>query len=96
MVLSTDHMVEEFERYGLGPFRTLTGLLELLGGLGSLIGILFPILLTLSSLGLSVLMLLGMGVRIKVRDPWYEIIPAFLLMLVNAYIFNFSILGSVF
>lgn len=95
MVLSTDHMIEEFKRYGLGPFRTLTGYLELLGGIGSLLGILFPLILTLSSLGLSILMLLGMGVRIKVRDPWYEIIPAFLLMLVNAYIFIFSISDSV-
>ena len=87
LVLSTDHMNQEFERYGLSKYRTLTGILELLGGFGSLVGILFPAILLLSTGGLSLLMLLGCLTRIKARDTWVEIIPAMGLMMLNGYIF---------
>ena len=80
-------MVREFKRYGLSKFRTLTGALEILGGAGLLIGTLFKPILLISSLGLALLMFLGTGTRIKVKDPWYEIIPAFVLMLINGFIF---------
>ena len=87
LVLSTDHMCREFERYGLSKFRTLTGILELLGGFGSLVGMLYPVILLLSSGGLSLLMFLGCITRIRARDPWPETIPALILMLLNGFIF---------
>lgn len=87
LVLSTDHMCQEFERYGLSKFRTLTGVLELLGGFGSLVGILYPAILLLSAGGLSLLMFLGCLTRIKARDPWVQIIPALVLMVLNGFIF---------
>ena len=87
LVLSTDHMALEFKRYGLTRFKTLTGFLEISGGVGSLLGLLNQPILMLSTLGLSLLMFLGVCVRIKVRDPWHQVIPAFILMLVNVYIF---------
>jgi len=82
-ILSTDHMKLEFERYQLSQFRVLTGLLELLGGIGCLIGFLYPSILFLASGGLSLLMFLGLFVRLKVGDPFYQTIPAFILMLIN-------------
>ena len=87
LVLSTDHMALEFKRYGLTKFKSMTGFLEIAGGLGSLLGLLNAPILMLSTAGLSTLMLLGVCVRVKVRDPWHQIIPAFVLMLINGYIF---------
>ena len=94
LVLSSDHMTEEFERYGLLKFRVLTGVLELLGGFGLLAGILYPVLLLLSSGGLCLLMFLGAAVRLRVKDPFIQIIPALLLMMVNGYIFYDAFLSS--
>lgn len=87
MCLMTNHMKAEFQRYGMTKFRKLTGVLELLGGIGLLVGLEFNPILLLSSAGLTALMLLGTIVRIKTKDPWMQIIPAFSLMLVNGYIF---------
>ena len=80
------HMVEEFERYGLSKFRVFTGILEVLGGLGILLGLLYRPLLIFSAGGLTLLMLLGVITRIRVSDPVIETIPAFILLLLNGYI----------
>ncbi len=80
-------MVVEFKRYGLSRFRRIVGVLELLGGLGLLLGFYYPILSILASAGLTVLMFLGTVVRLKTKDLLWEIIPAFTLMLLNSYIF---------
>lgn len=86
LCLMTSHMKAEFQRYGLSNFRQLTGALELLGGIGLLSGLIYTPLLIFSSAGLSLLMLLGTIIRIKVKDRPFEILPAFSLMLINAYI----------
>lgn len=80
-------MKKEFERYGLTKFQKLTGSLEILGALGLLIGLKFKILAIISSGGLSLLMLLGFGVRIKIKDSLIQSFPAFFFMLLNFYIF---------
>jgi uncharacterized membrane protein YphA (DoxX/SURF4 family) len=61
-------MRNEFKRFGLEKFATLTGILELLGGLGMLVGLKFNFILLISSGGLALLMLLGFGVRLKIKD----------------------------
>jgi hypothetical protein len=83
LILVTNHMKIEFRRYGLSQFRMLTGALELLGGAGLLLGFYYLPLLIFSAGGLALLMLLGVIVRLKTRDPLDEIIPAFVLMLIN-------------
>ncbi len=86
LCLLTNHMQEEFDRYGLSKFRFLTGLLELLGGLGLLLGHYYYLPLFLfSALGLAILMLLGVLVRFKVKDPFYLSLPAFILLVLNLY-----------
>ncbi len=80
-------MKREFTRFEFGRFRTLIGTLELLGGMGLLVGFRWPPLLWISSAGLSLLMLCGVGVRIRIGDGFARSLPALVLMIVNAYIF---------
>ena len=84
--LFSDSMVAEFRRFGLDRFRRLTGGLEVLGALALLVGYVVPVLVPVASSGLTVLMLLGIATRIRVRDSLVEMIPAFGLMIVNMYI----------
>lgn len=86
MILLSGHMKAEFRRYRMERFRTLTGYLEVAGGAGQFLGLSFPYLLIAASAGLAVLMLLGTIVRIRTKDPWVEIIPAFALMILNSFI----------
>lgn len=79
-------MKKEFKRYGLSNFQTLTGSLEILGALGLLIGLKYKLVLMISSTGLSLLMLLGFGVRIKIKDSFVQSFPAFFYMFLNFYI----------
>lgn len=84
--LQSRAMAREFERFGLARFRTLTGLLEVFGGVGSLIGVWYPPLLLLASGGLTVLMVLGVAVRLRVRDGLFLTLPALVLCVVNGYV----------
>ncbi|MCA9320639.1 MAG: DoxX family protein, partial [Planctomycetes bacterium] len=67
--LVSTRMVTEFERFGLSRFRVLTGLLQLLGALALILGHSIPMLVTLGSAGLAVLMGLGILTRARVADP---------------------------
>ena len=84
--LKSSHMEQEFRRYGLEKFRILTGTLEILGGLGLLIGLAYKPILQLSSLGLAFMMLLALIVRLKIKDSLIQILPALILLLVNIFI----------
>lgn len=84
-------MKEEFKRFGLEKLGRLTAVLQLLGGAGLLVGLkLYPILL-ISSAGLTLLMLLGVIVRIKVRDSLWLTTPALFFMVLNASILFLSL-----
>lgn len=89
--LFSESMVAEFERFGLPRMRTLTGALEVLGALGLLVGYFCPPLVTLASAGLSVLMLMGILVRVRIHDGAVVMLPALVLLLVNAFVFAYSI-----
>jgi hypothetical protein len=93
--LLSDGMVAEFERYGLSSYRRLTGILEVLGAAGLVVGYFLLPVLVLASAGLTVLMALAVATRIRVRDSAAETIPAFGLMLVNAYILVYALRFSV-
>lgn len=81
-------MKSEFKRYGLRGYRKLIGGLQVLGGLGLLLGILYePILQLVAAGGLAALMLLGFLVRLKIRDSFVKSFPSFFYALLNAYIF---------
>ncbi len=89
--LTTEHMKDEFERYGLKQFRVLVGWLEIVGGIGLIIGLYFTPLYWIASGGLFLLMILGTGTRIYIKDPLPQTLPAFVFMLVNGYLFGAAI-----
>jgi uncharacterized membrane protein len=80
-------MKDEFIRFNLEKYTNLVGGLELLGGLGLLIGLIYNELLILSSMGLSLLMFMGVITRIKIKDNLKQSLPAILFLLLNSYIF---------
>ena len=79
-------MEREFTRFGLARLRVLTGGLEVLGGVGLLVGLKWPPALWLSSGGLALLMLCGISVRVSVGDSLLQTLPALALMLLNLYL----------
>ena len=79
-------LVAEFERYRLAQFRVLVGSLEVAGALGLVVGWWFPPLQTAAAAGLFALMLCGLWARWRIRDPWYAMMPAFVLAVMNLFI----------
>ena len=80
------NMKNEFKRFGLEKFGPLTAILELAGALGLFIGIQNHTILILASGGLALLMLLGVCVRIKIKDSLLVSLPAFFYFVLNLYI----------
>lgn len=85
--LANPYLKSEFERYGVPQFRALTGYLQLLGAAGIFVGFYIIALQLLSCLGLSILMLFGLGIRIKIKDPFLQSFPALFYCLLNGYLF---------
>ena len=79
-------MIDEFIRYQIPQFRKLTGWLQLLGSFGIIIGFWMDNLQILSTIGLSLMMLFGVAVRIKIKDNLIKILPAVFYCLLNAYL----------
>jgi hypothetical protein len=84
---TSPHMKSEFIRFGLGKLGGLTAVLEILGAIGLLVGLILEPILILSSGSLALLMFLGISVRLKIRDTLLEILPALFFLILNAYIF---------
>lgn len=80
-------MQNEFIRFNLEKYAKLTGVLELLGGVGMITGLWVSSILFISSGGLALLMMLGFGVRLKMKDGFWLSLPAFILMILNIFIF---------
>ena len=79
-------MKAEFIRFKVPQYRTLTGLLEILGGLGVLLGLHLPVLGILASTGLALLMVLGVVARVRVGDGWIQCLPALFFGILNGII----------
>jgi uncharacterized membrane protein YphA (DoxX/SURF4 family) len=84
---TSSKMKNEFKRFGLEQAGALTATLEILGALGLLLGFKFHPVLLIAAGGLSILMLLGLAIRIKVKDSVWVSLPALFFMLLNAFIF---------
>jgi uncharacterized membrane protein YphA (DoxX/SURF4 family) len=84
-------MKSEFIRFGLEKVGALTATLELIGAIGLLIGLKVKVLLLIASGGLALLMLLGVAVRIKIKDSFWVTLPALFYFLLNAAILYISL-----
>ncbi len=80
-------MKSEFKRFGLEKQGLLVVILEILGALGLLVGLAVNPIMLIAAGGLALLMLLGVGVRLKIGDSVLVCLPAFAFMVLNAYIF---------
>ena len=71
----------------MSEYRQIVGFFELLGGIGCIIGIFDKRILMLSTIGLSVMMILGVTVRIKINDTFIQTLPALLYFILNVIIY---------
>ena len=86
--LISQKMANEFIRFGLNKQkRLLTGYLQILGALGLAFGYFYSAdLVFIASAGLTLLMLLGFAIRIKIKDSISQSLPALLVAFLNLYI----------
>lgn len=80
-------MKNEFKRFGLEKVGTIVVVFELMGAVGLLVGLKYLYILLISAAGLTLLMFLGLLVRLKVKDSFWISFPAFFFLVINAYIF---------
>ncbi|WP_116126154.1 DoxX family protein [Lewinella sp. IMCC34183] len=84
---TSSYMEREFIRYGYARQRPLVGYLQILGGLGLILGYYFsPLLATAAAGGLALMMAYGFGVRMYIRDTLIQATPALFYAVLNAYL----------
>jgi uncharacterized membrane protein YphA (DoxX/SURF4 family) len=76
-------MLSEYARWGYKNQRILLGCLQLLGGVGLLIGITNTVLLSVASFLLTFMMITAVFVRIKIKDNIIQMSPAILYTVIN-------------
>ena len=84
-------MISEYLRWGCQEYRVLIACLQLLAGLGLLVGIVYPLLLTLVSSLLTLMMLVAIVVRIRINDTIINTLPAVFYTILNFMIFYNSL-----
>ncbi len=92
--LFSSRLVAEFARYRLSRWRVLVGLLEIAGALGLLLGWFLPFFTVAAAAGLTMLMACGLWARWRIRDPWYAMLPALILGLMNLAIVVLALRGA--
>ena len=76
-------MKSQYARWGYPEQRYLIGTLQFLGGIGILLGFIYKPLIPLSSASLMLLMLAAVGVRIKINDGFFLMLPAIFYAILN-------------
>ncbi|MCC5925647.1 MAG: DoxX family protein [Bacteroidetes bacterium] len=77
----------EFKRFGLTePQRIATGVLQLLGAAGVVVGFFIPLLGFLAASGLALMMLSAFAVRIKIKDGFFQSAPSLIFLFLNGWI----------
>ena len=83
LALVSKKMILEYNRWGYAEQRFLIGALQMLGGLGLLLGLYFNLLIPLSSASLMLLMLAAIGVRINIKEQPIKMLPALFFAIIN-------------
>ena len=84
-------MISEFKRWGYKKYRKTISSLQILGGLGLVIGLQINIILIASSLCLSIMMFFAIIVRVRIKDNVARILPAITYLMLSSLILNHSI-----
>ena len=84
-------MVLEYERWGFKNQRIILGCCQLLGGVGLLVGLKVPPLLTITSFLLLCMMISAVFVRIRINERIIRILPALLYLVLTFVIFYNSV-----
>tara|TARA_B100001758_G_C18291366_1_gene547230 strand:- start:553 stop:813 length:261 start_codon:yes stop_codon:yes gene_type:complete len=84
-------MILEYDRWGYKKFRKIIASLQFLGGLGLLVGLRFSLLLTIVSALLTLMMIVAVYVRIRIKDNIINTLPAILYTILNFIIFYNSL-----
>lgn len=80
-------MIEEFKRFGLSNSqRKLTGILQLLGAGGLLVGLVAPLAGILSAGGFTAMMFVAFIVRLKIKDSALQSLPSVIFMMMNLWL----------
>ena len=87
----SDRMILEYNRWGYKNFRKIIASLQLLGGFGLLIGLYFSLFLTIVSALLTLMMIIAIYVRIRIKDNMLNTFPAILYAILNFIIFYNSL-----
>jgi len=76
-------MVSEYARWGYSNQRILLGCMQLLGGIGLLVGLTNSVLLSVASFLLTFMMITAVLVRIKIKDSLINMFPAVFYTVLN-------------
>lgn len=82
--LVTGAMKVEFARYGLPGLRVVTGTLQIAAAFGLFAGYIYPLCALAAATGLSLMMIVAIGVRLKIKDPLTGFLQALACFLLNA------------
>jgi len=80
------YLRQEFRRYRLAAQCRLVGILQCLAALGLIAGFWLPWLGQTAAAGLALMMLVALGVRIRIRDRFAQMLPALGYFGLNAYL----------
>lgn len=84
--IGSPNMKREFKRYHLAAWRPLIGVLQLAAAAGLLAGLNQPWTGRAAAGGLAMMMLAGVGVRIRIQDRLVRMLPALFYLALNAYL----------
>jgi hypothetical protein len=90
--LFSKKMISEYSRWGYSNIRVLIAFLQMLGGVGLLLGFFNVMLLCVASFLLMIMMFFAIIVRIRIKDSFIKTIPALAYTLLNFSIFYISLL----
>jgi hypothetical protein len=86
--LFSNKMKQEFLRFKFSKTqRKITGILQIVAGFSLIFSFISPLIGVIASAGLTIQMLLGFMVRLKIKDSIMLCLPSFIFMIFNGYLF---------
>ena len=84
-------MKSEYARWGYNNQRKIVGSLQLLGGIGLILGLQINVLLITTSFCFIMMMTMAIFIRVKIKDNITDVLPAITYLFLSILIFYNSI-----